>query len=253
MNQADDLVLGRGRLYFARFADGTTTPSLEKFFGNAPSVQISQANTKLDHYNSTNGLKIKNRSVTIQNDMTGTFATDNVDKDNLALWFLGVNKKETVVAPAPVTGEPYVASLGAFIQLGASATDPQGIRNVTAVSVKKGAAAIAAAGNYEVDLVKGRIYIEPDATDLMEGDAITVDYTPTAGTNQIVVASGTMIYGQLRFISDNPIGSNKDFFFPYVQLTSSGNLDLIADTWQAATFAFEALKLNDATERLYIS
>jgi hypothetical protein len=253
MDQIDDLVLGRGRLYFSRFADGTFTPGLEKFFGNVPSVQVSQANTKLDHYNSTQGLKVKNRSVTLQNDMTGTFSTDNVNKDNLALWFLGVNTKETVVAPAPVVGEPHVAELGAFIQLGASAQDPQGLRNVSAVAVKNGAAAITAAGNYEVDLVKGRIYIEPDATDILDGDALAIDYTPSAGTSQIVVASGTMIYGQLRFISDNPIGSNKDYFFPYVQITSSGNLDLIADTWQAATFAFEALKLNDATERLYIS
>lgn len=254
MNWTDDLTLGRGKLFFARMADGTRIPGLEKFFGNVPTVQVTQTSTKLDHYISTQGLKTKDQSVVLQTDVTGTFTSDNMSKDNLALWFLGQNVTETVVAPAPVVDEPHTAALGSFIQLGATAQDPQGIRNISAVTVKGAAdAQVNAAGNYEVDLVKGRIYIEPDATGIVAGDSLKVSYTPSAGTSNIVVAQGAQVYGQLRFIAANAAGSNKDYFFPYVLLTSSGNLDLIADTWQAATFGFEALQLDSNTQRVYVS
>lgn len=252
MEVLDDLTLGRGRLYFAKFADGTTTPGPEMFFGNCPTVQLAQANTALDHYRSTQGLKVKDRTVTLQNDMTGTFSTDNAGKDNLALWFLSTNTPETTTVVTPVVAEPHAAKLGSYIQLGTSLDNPSGIRNVSAVTVKIAAVDVDAAGNYEVDLVKGRIYIEPDATDITDADALLIGYTPTAGTSSRVIENGNQIFGALRFISDNPEGTNKDYFFPYVQLTSSGNLDLIADTWQTLTFAVEVLKLDDNTSRVYI-
>lgn len=249
----DDLTLGRGKLYFARFADGTTTPGAEMFFGNVPSIQLAQANTKLDHYRSTQGLKVKDRTVTLQNDMTGTFSSDNADKSNLSLWFLGHVLNTTVAAPVPVVGEPHVASLGNYLQLGVSASVPQGVRNVSSVIVKKAGAPVTMAGNYEVDAAKGRIYIESDAVGIDDADALTIDYTEDAQTSSQVIEDGKMVYGQLRFISDNPEGSNKDYFWPYVQLSASGNLDLIADTWQTMTFGFDVLKLNDSTSRVYIS
>jgi hypothetical protein len=243
--QVDDLVVGRGRLFFNQFVNGTTTPTAEKFFGNVPSVQLAQQNTQLDHYASTSGLKVKDRTVTLQNDHTITFASDNMDVANLALWFLGVQQTETTASATPVT-QDWPAVLGAYFQMGVDANNPQGLRNVTAVTVVKGSAPgtpITAAGNYEIDLAGGRIYFESDAPDIEAGDILTIGWTAGTGSQILVIDQGIQIFGQLRFMSDNPVGSNKDYFWPYVQLSASGNLDLIADTWQQATFAASVLKL----------
>lgn len=242
--QVDDLVVGRGRLFFNQFLTGTTTPTAEKFFGNVPTVQLAQQNTQLDHYSSTSGLKVKDRTVTLQNDHTITFASDNMDIANLALWFLGVQQTETTASAVPVTAE-WDAVLGAYFQMGVDANNPQGLRNVTAVTVKKATVAVDAPGNFEIDLAGGRIYFESDAPDIEAGDTLTIGWTAGTGTQILVIDQGIQVFGQLRFMSDNPVGSNKDFFWPYVQLSASGNLDLIADTWQQATWSASVLKLGN--------
>jgi hypothetical protein len=246
----DDLVVGRGRLFFNQFLTGTTTGTAEKFFGNVPSVQLAQQNTQLDHYSSQSGLKVKDRTVTLQNDHTITFASDNMNVANLALWFLGVQDTETTASATPVT-QDWNAVLGAYFQMGVDADHPQGLRDVTAVTVMKAAVAVAAAGNYEIDLAGGRIYIESDATDIMPDDVLTIGWTAGNGKRIFVIDQGIQVFGSLRFMSDNPVGSNKDFFWPYVQLSASGNLDLIADTWQQATWAASVLKLG--TQPRYVA
>lgn len=245
--QIDDLIVGRGRLYFNQFTAGTTTPTAEKFFGNVPSVQLAQSNTQLDHYSSKAGLKQKDRTVTLQNDHTLTFTSDNMIAANLALWFLGVTNTETV-ASSTATTQSAVATLGSYIQLGVDATHPEGQRNVTGVTVSKGTSPgtpVVQAGNYEIDLPGGRIYLESDATGISNADVLSIAFTVAPGTRNYVVDAGLQIFGQLRFISDNPVGSNKDYFWPYVQLAASSNLDLIADTWQQATWQASVLQLGN--------
>lgn len=245
--QIDDLVVGRGRLFFNQFAAGTTTPTAEKFFGNVPSVQLAQQNTQLDHYSSKEGLKVKDRTVTLQNDHTITFSSDNMDVANLALWFLGATTTETTASATAAT-TTWNAVLGSYFQLGVDADHPQGIRGVTDVTVVKTAVPgtpIVAAGNYEVDLAGGRIYFESDAVDIADADPLTIGWTDGNGTRIFVIDQGIQVFGSLRFMSDNPVGSNKDFFWPYVQLSASGNLDLIADTWQTAQWQASVLKLGN--------
>ena len=48
----NNYVLGRGKLYFDRFPDGTKTPTGERYFGNTPSFSMSLDSETLDHYNS---------------------------------------------------------------------------------------------------------------------------------------------------------------------------------------------------------
>lgn len=96
----DDLVLGRGKLFFAPYPFGEKSGGVKAFFGNVPSVQIAQATTQLDHYDSTRGLKVKNRSVVLQSDQTLTFTCDNMTPGNLALWF-GGNDNDDLPSDAP--------------------------------------------------------------------------------------------------------------------------------------------------------
>lgn len=170
---AENLVLGRGKVFFAPYPKGQTSGGVKGFFGNAPTFVLAQTNTKLDHYSSTGGLKIKDRSVVLQTDMNVTFDVDNINMGNLALWF-GGNDVDTLPADAP-------ADIGTIGVIGAS----------------------------------------------------------------------NAIYGALFFESDNPIGDNKNFWFPYVNLTPNGNFALIGDTFQTMSFTAECLKRDIDTQRVY--
>lgn len=171
---ADNLVLGRGKVFFAPYPRGATTGGTKGYFGNTPTMALAQTNTKLDHYSSEGGLKVKDKSIILQTDMTVTFDCDNVSDGNLALWFGGNN---TDALPSDAPGD-----LGAIAIVGRSDT----------------------------------------------------------------------IYGALFFESDNPVGDNKNYWWPYVSLTPNGNYALKGDAWQVMSFTAEALKRDALTQRVYI-
>lgn len=170
---AENLVLGRGKMFFKPYPRGTTTGGTRGYFGNTPSLEMAVAVTNLDHYSSEQGLKIKDKSVQLQTDVTLNFSTDNISVPNLMLWF-GSNNSGALPTDAP--------------------------------------------------------------TDI--------------GT-MAFVGSASQIYGSLEFLSDNPVGDNLNYWFPYVALRPNGNYSLKGDAWQTLTFVGEALKRDTASERFY--
>lgn len=354
----NNYVVGRGEVYFDRFADGTTTGSGEMYFGNTPNFQVTPQVTNLDHYDSDHGLKVKDMSVMLQADLNGQFVTDNISEDNLALWFLGVTADTLLTAQTGAT-QQITAKLGRYYQLGVSATMPQGVTNVANVIVTKNGATVPASGNLDIDLTLGRVYLEDNAplaapvasaatpsatggtlaagsyfykvtainalgetvgsnevtatttgstssvavtwaavtgatgykvykgsaagaessyfavgavtsfTDtgtagtagtvpasnttggtISDGDVLTVTYDVVAGTRNLVIGEGNVIYGALRFIAKNPVGQKTNYFFPYVKLSPTSNFDLKGDQWQQCTFSVEVLKMS-GKERVY--
>jgi hypothetical protein len=170
------LVLGRGKLYFAPYAPGTFTGGVKGYFGNTPTLTMTQQTTKLDHYSSEGGLKIKDRSIILQTDVMLAFETDNIDVGNVLLWFGGKTANEAQV--------PSDA--------------PEGLGTLT------------------------------------------------------VIGTASMVYGAMFFESDNPVGTNQNYWFPYVALSPTGNYALKGDAWQTLGFQAEALKRDQQTERVYI-
>lgn len=250
-------VVGAGKLYFNKFLTGTKTLSGgARYLGNSPELTSSQNEDKLDHYSSDSGIKVKDASVSLQNDLALSFSLDDISSENLAMWYRGA-VESSVIAGGAVAAYLATASLGTYIQLGLTDADPIGARNVSAVVVKNmtggGAGVVVAmAGNYEVDPITGRVFVLPDATDIAEGDPLSIAFTAAAGTEDVVIAAGTVIEGRLEFISDNRAGENRDYIWPYVQIAPDGDFALKGDDWQAMTFSVEVLKLNDSVERQYI-
>lgn len=248
-----DYTIGKGRLFFDQFAPGTKTGTGEMFFGNAPEVTTNADVETLDHYDSTEGLNVKDESITTENNLGGSFTVDTINADNLALWFAGSIQQAAVTAATGVS-ETFKVRRGRFYQLGVTQETPTGARNVTNVEITSGSpsSAIALANNVEVDLETGRIYIEVDAPDIEDGDTITVTYDIEASARKIVIGRGQEIRGALRFVSANPVGKQKDYYWPYVKITSNGDYSLIGDEWMTMSFNFEVLKKDTATERVYI-
>lgn len=242
---SDNTVLGRGKLYFERFQPNTDTPiGGERFLGNCPSFALSVETQELDHYKSTEGLRIKDQSVTLQIDMTGTITCDNVDKTNLALFFFGTSE---VATQGALTGQTdtFTATPGAYYQLGRSTTNPAGLRQVTVNSVTidpAGTPSTATVGDdYTVDAVLGRIQIVEGGA-ISEGDTIEVGYDVAAHSRNRIISGSNVVYGGMRFIAFNPVGENTDFFMPKVAVRPNGEFNLLGEDWQQFSFNLEVLR-----------
>lgn len=264
-------VVGRGRLYFNQFKAGSNTPAGgELYFGNTPELTINTDSETLDHYSSESGLREMDERVLLELTQGGTFTTDEINADNLALFFLG--EKATVTQTQVTAQQEVITSIkrGRYLQLGTDVNNPTGVRDINnltigvvdadvAVSVGSGdistipgISMVPVTGNFELDLANGRVYIEPDAEDVADGQQAILQYDVNAQTRTLVIGRSAMVYGSLRFISDNPVGTQKDYFFPKVALQPDGDYALKGDDWQVMSFTFSALKLNSMVERVYI-
>lgn len=248
----NNYVLGKGKVYFGRYDSNKNLIGGERFIGNCPEFNLTASSDKLDHFSSTGGLKTKDASVTLQVNRSGGFTSDNIDRDNLALFFTGekstVNQAVGTALTTDIRGQK-----DAYFQAGATAGNPTGDRNITNVTLKLKAApmTIVAAGEYTVDAAMGRIYIK-DTSTIVEGTEYTITYDRPLATRGRVISKSQSIYGCARFIADNPTGENNDYFLPYVELSPDGDYNLISDDWTTIGFTMEALKLNDSTEAIYI-
>lgn len=252
MPHVDNLTLGKGKLYFERFAPGQTTPTGKlRFIGNVPSLTVTQESETLDHFSSTGGIRVKDRSVTLQNDMSGQFTTDHIGVQNLALLFAGSSGNDTVGSAAADPETFEAVELGSYVQLGISDANPEGVGSVTITAViTDGGDTLASGDDYEADLTTGLIYLKDDAATLVAGDDITVHYSTVAATRTRVVDQGAEIYGLLKFVADNPVGENRDRTWPYVKLSASGDFPIITEEWQTMTFDFEVQKRDASTPRV---
>lgn len=251
-----DIILGRGKLYFDRFASGSLTRTGEMYFGNTPSLSLTRSAETLEHFDSDSGLRVKDLSATLSDEINGSFQTDNIKPDNIALFFSGIVTKVDQALVAGGTTEDITVNQGRFYQIGRTANRPAGLRQVTVSQI----ATVAAPGtpiptnagaNWEVDSENGRIYIPPGST-IPSGTAIRATYGAAAHTYYTVTDGDTAIYGALRFISENAVGKQRNYFFPYVKLMANGDFALKGDEWQTMNFDFQALKLDSTTPRMIV-
>lgn len=110
--QENNYVVGRGRLFFGQFKPSTRIARAQLYFGNTPELSLAQSEDTLDHFSSEGGVRIKDASVTLQNDSTGSFQCDNISPENLALWFLGEVASRVETGTVKATGT-FVFSTGA--------------------------------------------------------------------------------------------------------------------------------------------
>lgn len=251
VHEEQKYTIPRGRAYFdPEDANGALTGEIA--FGNCPELTVTISTEKAEHFSSMTGLREKDASVVVQVDRTGTLACDNMTGANFALWMSGTRTVVSQVA-TPVTGELRSVLPGRFYQVGATAANPLGVRNVTAITVKNedGTTTYDAGDDYNIDLETGRVQI-------VEGGAITASivqfgYTPVASTfERVKTGSATEIRGALRIVSDNATGGDRDFYMPRITLTPDGDLPIIAEgtDYVSISFGLEVLKPANA-EAIY--
>lgn len=240
--------LGRGKVYFDVFTAQTTTKTGERYLGNTPSFNLTTQSENLDHFDADEGIKTKDDSVTLSLNRTGNFVTDNIDPDNVALFFLA---ESDIASQAADTDVDFAVALplgDRYYQLGATTANPSGDRSVSNVVCSVGVLDT----DFTVDETLGRVYIVADA--LIDGEAtVTFTYdTAAKDRKQIITSNSATVDGALRFIAANPKGTNLDYYMPKVKLSPNGDYELKGESWQQISLSVEINKLNDDTEAIYI-
>lgn len=236
-------LITRGRVYFDPY-DANEQLTGEIDLGNCPGVSLSISTEKKDHYSSTTGLRQKDKTWNLQVDRTGTLRCDNFSPSNAALWLSGVSEKKAQT-DTPVAGEVRSVVPGRQYQLGATAANPLGVRNVSAATIKSadGLTDYTAGTDYNVDLATGRVQIIAGGG--IPAGNVQFGYTPVPATFESVKSGAKAeLTGALRIVSDNPDAANRDWYLPKVTLTPNGDLSLIAEGDDPVTmeFGLEALK-----------
>ena len=254
LEEVGNYTLGKGKLFLAR-GDGRGAANGFAFVGNAPTFGVTVESENLDHFSSTGGIRELDASVQTQTTRSGSLVLDDIQPENLAYFFQGAASQ--LIQAANVTQvlfEIDSVKLDAWYQLGATDANPVGVSDVATVTAGDDAYVVApaagsafAAGDYTVNEALGLIrFNSSGGTAPTEGDTVRAYYalSAIADTEQRtrVVTSGESAKGALKFIQDNPEGSNRIYNFLNIVLTANGEMALIGDDWQTIPLSVRILK-----------
>lgn len=251
---APNYTLGRGKVYFARFQDGTTTPGPFRYIGNTPEFNLTIESETLDHFSSDEGIREKDDSVPLEVTRTGSLVCDDIQADNVALFFFG---STDVLTTASLTGqsETFASVLqGMHYQIGLTASNPVGIRGVTSVTVTGTGATpptYVLDTDYRLDAARGMLEIIEGGA-IANNQGIVVNYGISASTQTRILSGSEPVEGAMRYLENNPRGANRDVFLPYTKITPNGDLSFKGDEWRQIPFSLEVLKSTGA-EAIYIN
>ncbi len=224
--------LGKGTIY--RRKRGVANAPLEPM-GNCSKLVFNVEQARIDELDYESAGGGKRMTIYRISGVTAAITTKNHDPMILALGLRGIVTEQDSVAP--ITGEAHAdvakGSLVVFDRF-PDLTQP--------IVVKKGAATIAKAANYEPKRVG--IFILADAVGVTAGDDITVEYTPLAeDTVEALTVSGDEYY--LFFDGLNEAASGKPVAVEAMRLNFSPMKNLGLVTTELGDVELEAQVLGD--------
>ena len=223
-------IIGAGRLYF-EITNALGVPSDgggEVYLGDSPGFSLTVESESLEDWSSDGPIAEKDVDVAIRVNRSFSLTTKNISFDNLALFVIG-QVADVTQASGSVQAEALDGvQPGRYYQLGAGATNPTGVRGISAVVVEDDTPVtpveFTEGDDYEVDLVLGRIYIVPGGA-IAADTNLRVDYTRAANTrSQVTTDNMGAKYGRLRYVEDATFGEPRDVYGPFVQLKPTGEL-----------------------------
>lgn len=239
--EAQNIVLGAGFLYFAEEDANGNTSRHERYMGDTPGFELAVSSQNLEVFSSDDPIAEKIRDITTQVNRSATITARNVSGANLALFLIGdvdsVSQGASSVTDESITG----VKLEHWIQLGLTASDPIGARNVSNVVVtdSAGTTTYVEGTDYEVDLDEGALFIKKGGS-ITDGQDILVDYDKAAVSYERIITSATTgaKKGRLRYRAANTEGENRSLVIPRAVVRPDGTISWKSrDTVQQITYA----------------
>ncbi len=265
-----DYVIGRGKVYFAS-VDTNGYPLEYRDLGNCPDFKITVASTKVEHQSSRSGLKTTDKEIVVQQTVSFSFALDEINFDNLALFMSGTVATDRSQANTAVVGvnNVWLSGKGRWYDLFnvadltaayPPASDPfaKRIYNVNTgvtptVKVHGAGSNLTVNTDYTFDFEQGRIFI-PTTSSVTGTEKLDVSFTPVTSTvEEVRSLTRSSVQGALRFEQINPVDSETTIYqFHGVTLAADGDFSLIGDDFSKIGFtgkaeAREAISPNSPT------
>lgn len=186
MAKTKQYVLGRGKLYFARFKQGTQEPDGFLYFGNTPEFSLTIESEDLPHYDADEGVREEDDSVTLEVTRTGTLVTDNINPENVALFLLGSSDALVQSPVAPQTETISDLKAGHTYELGQDDnTNPSGYAGIDPAGFSVSIGAVAAStGTVTVQVGNAQ-----DADTVTVGGRTYTFVALVAGPNQVLIGN----------------------------------------------------------------
>lgn len=258
-------VLGRGKMYFSEIlTDGT--PAGYRFVGNCPEVTATVESENYEHFRSTQGLRVKDLDIIIQQSINWTAALENMNKDNLGIFFSAtedtsfVNPAITGFAGTTLVADGEMVSAatgGLWYQLYDANTEPAtGITAVNAIDLEStNATPVTLTENtdYIVDAETGRVFFldtSPIQTIITNGEGVTATITAdAAAATAAKLGAGskgeTNVAIRFELINAQTDAVELIFFLHKAGVTSNGDAGFISDEVAQLPVSI-AVEANDA-------
>ena len=239
----NNYTLGRGQLYLSEL-DGDQNPGSQRYVGNSVDFNINVETETLDHTDPDQGVNQIDASVQTSVTRTGTLTLDDIQRENLALFFFGTEQSsaqsadssnQTFTIPAA-----HIADLikrvenDAWYQIGVSASNPSGIRGLGEIA---SVGSLTVDTDYEVDLPRGRIRLKDTTAVKALTGSLTVTYKRAERTLNQVISGSSPKQVMLKFFEDNPEGEDRTWTLPVVALSPSGEMALKGAEWRQIPFS----------------
>ncbi|TGT90922.1 MULTISPECIES: hypothetical protein [unclassified Mesorhizobium] len=242
--QSRNLVVPRGKAFFARYLAGTQTPGPLRELGNCPELTLTAASTTLKNYGSQAGLQVLDAEIPITTALNGAIRTNDMRPENVSYWFMGAVGTVTATALTDQSETYLLVKAGDTFQLGRTDSNPTGARKLTNVEVTDGAPVtptpLVLGTDYELDAELGLV------TALVDAAKWVVGFDTLVSTRQQIASTVSLVEGELKFISFNAAGEQADITLPRVSIAPNGDLALVNDpespAWQTMGLTVTALK-----------
>ena len=250
-------VLGRGRVLLANVDPVSKEPGQYRYVGITRELNVTATTEELEHTSSDEGINQIDDRVQLSVTRTGTIVFEDIEMDNIALFFFGQATTATQQAANTQTDAIAGSRLTRILEdgwdadneliIGATAANPLGARAVSSDPTLAGlnssntpqSVTLVKNTDWEVvDNARGAIRIlNTNKTFGASSDAvlsrITITYNRAAigGGVKQVTSGSSPFEGALRFEEKNPVGQNKIWAMPLVNISPNGDMALKAEEW----------------------
>src|SRR3990170_7510928 len=159
---AANLLLGRGAVYFDRFAAGTANKQGEAHLGNVTKLEITTTDEVKEKYSSMVSTSALLKSVNVKRTVEAKLTADEFSLANLALALMG---SESTLSQAASTATTETITTSAKL----GRWYPLAKRNVSVVVITGKVEGT----DFSVDATTGRVYLIPTGS-IIEGSTVTV-------------------------------------------------------------------------------
>lgn len=243
------ITLGRGEIFLGRYNPGRKAPEGLRYVGVSSALSVSSESDEQTYMSKEGGVDEIVESAQMSVTRSGSFTTESINDDNIAMFFMGDKSRVTVDQATGATHTIDSAELGLSYQVGVSEANPVGLRNISDVSASipagdgtAEATPLEDGTDFSVNLETGMLTLLPSSPNVTDGATVDITYSADGYTQNRVLSGNKSIYVSLRYIAENITGPDRHYFFPYVKLTPSGDYALKSDEWMALTFNLQVMK-----------